>query len=561
MAKLRSGSRYIYDWMEIKAMCGILGSVGVNGFVDKDVRLLAHRGPDGNGFFRSDSLFLGHTRLAIQDTTDAAVQPMTSGCGRFALTYNGEIYNHVKLRSEWLADIEFKSTGDTETLLWGLVRYGVDFLKEVNGMFAFGFFDHEKQTLLIARDPVGIKPLYYATGKGQFAFASELKALRALAWVDLSPDPDALAAYLQLLYAPGELTPVRGIRKLEPGHAATIRFNNSPATAPDIKRYIDQPWRAEGTRKRRDVDLEAILLAAVERQLLSDRPVGFFLSGGIDSSLVVAMARKIVGPTPPLHCFTARSPELEIEGFQSDLPYAQIVAQHLGAHLHEVDISPPTFGDVAEMVRILDEPQADFAPLVVREIARVANSMGIPVLMSGAGGDDIFTGYRRHVLGGGRVGTVATNIPICRLLRLAAKIVPSRPASRRLARLATMLGEVKRYPTAGWFAWISSDEAIDLARQLLPGISPNKPLESLEIKAAACGLLHPLDRMLVIEAAGFLPDHNLNYTDKMGMVEGVEIRVPYLDRDVVASAWSMQRSALISGKKTKLELRKVAPVQ
>lgn len=539
-------------------MCGIMGSLGVGGFADADVKFLAHRGPDGSGVYRDGQLFLGHTRLAIQDTSDAAAQPMESPCGRYVLTYNGEIYNHLQLRSNLLDDVEFSSTGDTETLLWGLIKHGVEFLESVNGMYAFGFYDRDEHRLIVVRDPVGIKPLYYTATTGLFAFASELKALKGLPGVDLTADPDALMAYLQLLYAPGELTPVLGIRKLEPGHIATVMTEGDSAGQIEIRRYATEPWRSLNVRKATSVDLEAVLLAAVERQMLSDRPVGFFLSGGVDSSLIVAMARKILGPNAALPCFTVKSDEMAEEGFVSDLPYARLVAEHVGAELHEVEVGTPTAAELAEMVWILDEPQPDFAPLAVRAISRAAASLDIPVLLSGAGGDDIFTGYRRHVAGTGRLAHFAIRVPVGAFVSRIGRIIPSGSLARRLLRTSIMLEEASRYPTAARFAWLSSAEATELVSTLVALPVSEPVLARLEAKADESGLTNLLDRMLAVEACGFLPDHNLNYTDKMGMIEGVEIRVPYLDKLVIDTAWGMQRDLLTDGRQTKIELRNVA---
>ena len=383
-------------------MCGIAGVSGIHAShadLPCSLKRLRHRGPDGEGTFRDSiaAIALVHTRLAIQDPRPEADQPFADPTGTTVIVFNGEIYNVRELRLELAAlGHTFRTEGDTEVLLLAYRQWGAECLARLNGIFAFALWDARSREMLVARDGVGVKPLYYSEDAGTFAFASEIKALLCFPWIERGLDPNALANYLRYLWCPGSGTPFRRVRKLGPGEALVVRegrivrrwkFYELPISLPDEQRSIDD-WVT---------GIFDTLSEAVRRQMISDVPLGAFLSGGLDSSAVVALARRHTNAR--LQCFTIDFDEehAKREGIERDLPYAKRVARHLDVDLHVVHVGAEMAGQLEDMVWHLDEPQPDFAALNVMLISGMARQQGIKVLLSGAGGDDVFSGYRRHV--------------------------------------------------------------------------------------------------------------------------------------------------------------------
>jgi asparagine synthase (glutamine-hydrolysing) len=518
-------------------MCGL---AGVSGTVDREALqraswCLRHRGPDGDGIFIDESRGIGlaHRRLAIQDLTELAQQPMRhepTGC---VLAYNGEIYNVADLREDLRRrGVHVRSSGDTEVLLNLLVLDGADCFERLDGMFALAFFDPRDRSVLLTRDGVGIKPLYVAELSDRFAFASEMAAVRRLLTAPPSVDHVAVAQYLTFLWTPGERTPLEQVKKLSPGEALVVRDGRIVSRI----RWYRPPLHAverfdASTNDELIIDeLRQELRRSVHGQLLSDAPVGAFLSGGLDSSTVVALAAE---RNPELPCFTIRIVDRPNgEGFVDDLPYAREVARELALPLHEVPISRTMMEeDFADAVRAIGEPLADLAPLNVRYISSAARGMGIKVLLSGAGGDDIFTGYRRH-------SAVAVDrlvrrapLPALRVLERVGLFVPPRgPLLRRLRKFTIGLAEPDDLRTIAAFRWLEAGPTADL---LHPDLVAS--LDGHDIAAPMLAHLSAwqfsddrLDRMLALEQRFFLNDHNLAYTDRMSMAEGVEVRVPLL---------------------------------
>ena len=312
-------------------MCGILGSYGTKfHFNEEHLNILSHRGPDDKGYFFDNNVMLGHRRLSIVDLTQNGHQPMSTIDNRYTIVFNGEIYNHIEIRNELIKEgIKFKSNSDTETLLYGYVKWGVKILKKLNGIFAFAIYDKFYSKLFIARDQFGVKPLYYYNQDGIFAFSSELKALTQIEGFDQSLRIESLFFYLQTLYAPGNMTPFSSVNKLLPGHYLMVDTSNGT-----IENNIYYKFKfSESDQKKSEEDwvneLDLILNKAVERQLMSDVPVGFFLSGGLDSSLLVAIA-KTKSNQDTIKCFTISTGEKMVkEGFTDDEFYAKKVAKYL----------------------------------------------------------------------------------------------------------------------------------------------------------------------------------------------------------------------------------------
>ena len=533
-------------------MCGIAGrwSTRPPGFsLDAALERLEHRGPDDRGTWRSDGgeLEFAHTRLAIIDLSPAGHQPMTSNDGRVVLVYNGELYNHRELAAELRArGHTFRGHSDTEVLLALYAELGASMLSRLNGMFAFAAYDRDARELTLARDAFGIKPLYYCESEAGFAFASELKALTRLAPVAPQLDVVALYRYLSFLWCPGTATPLASVKRLAPGELLRVRDGRvlerrSWARAPAV--HASHPARLEPS----PATVAAALRRAVQRQLVADVPVGAFLSGGLDSSAVATFAHE---QQPGIDCFTIVPDGGPEPGEVSDVPYARRVARRLGVRLHEVQISSARMAaDLEQMVYRLDEPIADPAPLNVLYISRLARQHGIKVLLSGVGGDDLFAGYRRHhalisesawswlpqpVRRGLRQGSAG----LARLGQHAPGAAALQLLTRRAARAFAHADRGGDERLIGYFSWAEPGTLRELFHtdhrsQLTPAAQTEPLLQFLHTLPAG---LSRLEQMLALEQRFFLGDHNLPYADKMSMAAGVEVRVPFLDPDLVELA-------------------------
>ena len=523
-------------------MCGI---AGFSGAFDRDLlpamsRLLAHRGPDGHGEFTDPEhgIGLAHRRLAVIDPTPAGRQPMELSDAALCVTYNGEIYNYRELAAELAGQgHRLRGRSDTEVLLHLYRRHGLDMFGRINGIYAFALWDAGRRSLLLARDGVGVKPLYYCETPAGVLFASEIKALLACAAVPRELDPRALDEHLTFLWTAAPRTILQAVRKLPPGCAMLVREGRVVRRW----RHYDLPY--EGARSAASggelaAELRGRLQQAVTRQLVSDVPLGAFLSGGLDSSSVVAMMRRAQPGRRPV-CYTigfGDDGSGDIDGSPADLPYARRVARHLDADLREIVVGPEIIEQLEQVLYHLDEPQADPAPINALLIAQRARADGIPVLLSGAGGDDLFSGYRRHLAV--RLRGLAPPLPGPLRAALASWARSDRLAGRapRRVRRALVRADLRGD------AWLMSLLAWSLARERRPLFSPalQRELDGRDEFESLAGSLaaiprerDPLNRLLYLEGRHFLADHNLNYTDKMGMAAGVEVRVPLLDTGLI----------------------------
>lgn len=521
-------------------MCGIAGFQGGAGSdaLSRLSRAIAHRGPDDAGQWLSPdgSVGLAHRRLSIIDLSPAGRQPMLDASGSVVIVYNGEIYNFRELRVTLESrGIAFQGHSDTEVLLALYREHGASMLELLNGIFAFAIWDRARGELFLACDRMGVKPLYFCDGPAGFFFASELKAL-ASCGLGKAIDVGALYRYLGFVWSPAGATPFREVRRLGPGEALEVRGGSV------IRRWH---WAAPAwsngpfeTNERTVIrSTEEAFRAAVHRQMVSDVPVGAFLSGGLDSSAVVAMAREVA---PQIECFTIDAGASQDPGFADDLPYARRVAHQLGVRLHEVPIDADRMAhDIEWMVYQLDEPLADPAALNVFYISRLAREHGVKVLLSGAGGDDLFAGYRRHrsVL----LERYWRRLPkaVRRAMRaMASPFAGTGARGRRLAKAFAYADSDGDRRLTSYFMWVDPARAAGLFlpehREQLDANVMVAPLD--DYLRGLPGELDALQRMLALEQRFFLADHNLLYTDKMSMATGVEVRVPFLDNDLVAAA-------------------------
>lgn len=556
-------------------MCGIVGYSGrfTRAELEKALGWISHRGPDDFGVYVEEArgVGLGHTRLSILDLSPLGHQPMLSDDDRVVLVFNGEIYNFRELRAELETQgHKFHSQSDTEVLLQlylaqrsSAVRTSdglADMLRRLNGIFAFAIWDSDREALLLARDALGVKPLYYSSTKSGMQFASEIKALQT---EQHALDAAALDRYLSFLWCPGEGTPSANVRKLGPGEAMWVkqgviqeRFTwfELPVFGPNAAAKASQPFVSKAKVIR---STEQHLRQAVHRQMVADVPVGAFLSGGLDSSSVVAFARE---QNPDIRCFTIEATGPDTEGISDDLPYARRVAAHLQVPLEVVRIDAARMAeDLPEMVAQLDEPLADLAPLNVLYISRLAREQGIKVLLSGAGGDDLFTGYRRHrALMSEGIWSWLPRPARTGLERLTSGLDQHRPLFRRLRKLfngASLEGDAR---LVNYFRWVDQRDLLSLYtpefRAALGDGNAEDPM--LAFLAEMPPQTSRLERMLALEQRFFLTDHNLNYTDKMSMAVGVEVRVPFLDLELVNFAARIPNHLKQCGSEGKWVLKK-----
>jgi asparagine synthase (glutamine-hydrolysing) len=523
-------------------MCGIAGFSGTFdvALLERMNRTIAHRGPDDSGVWHdaTKAVGLAHRRLSIIDLSALGHQPMWDVDRTAAIVFNGEIYNYRELRAELVASgSKFASETDTEVLINLYLRDGPEMLRRLNGIFAFAIWDPGDSSLFIARDGVGVKPLYYSCTENGLLFASELKAILREPSVPRAIDHDAVRQYLAYLWCPAPRTMLRAVSKLEPGFAMIVRDGRIDRSW----RYYDLPYNQPITHlpeANAIAEATAHIKEAVRRQMVADVPVGAFLSGGLDSSAMVAFAREHA-PDQRLQCFTIAFDDAasRTEGMTQDLPYAQRVAKHLNVDLHTVHVGEDMVDHLTEMIHQLDEPQADPAPLNVLFISRLAREHGIKVLLSGAGGDDIFTGYRRHYALTQERYWSGLPMPLRTVLKNTSRFFPTgNPLLRRARRafeFADLDGDER---LASYFLWGHPESHAALyGPSLREGTSSTLAPMISTLSHLAPGV-PAINRMLYLEGKHFLADHNLNYTDKMGMAEGVEIRVPLLDPDLIAFA-------------------------
>ncbi len=544
-------------------MCGIAGFSGAfdPSLLNRMSTVIRHRGPDdADALFVADSgVGLAHRRLSIIDLSSAGRQPMWDATKTVCIVFNGEIYNYRELRRSLERDgFEFRNHTDTEVILNLYRRDGAATLPRLNGIFAFALWDSRSRSLLIARDGLGVKPLYYASTREGLVFARELKAVLPAPGVGRSLDIDAVRQYTRFLWCPAPQTMLGAVQKLLPGQAMTVAAGEIMKTW----QFYDLPFDGEPSTWSDGDAIAAtrdVIAAAVERQMVADVPVGAFLSGGLDSSAVVAFARQHE-QSEPLRCFTIGFSQgrTASEGVADDLPYARTVAKALGVDLEEVTVGPVTMDDLTDMVHQLDEPQADLAPINVGLISKAARSAGIKVLLSGAGGDDIFSGYRRHQ--SLQLEPVWSWLPrpARGALRGLSQRVPSRHPTLR--RAVKVFGQAHRTPDeriASYFYWLDPERGDALfAGDALRDARPDSGDALLDCVESLPAGMPRLNKMLYLDTKFFLPDHNLNYTDKMSMAHGVEVRVPLLDYEVVRHAGRLRVDQKHRGPTTKWAFRK-----
>lgn len=520
-------------------MCGIAGVFHLDGqradhqIVQKMTRLLAHRGPDGQAEWVQGAVGLGHRRLSIIDLSERGTQPMANEDGTVLITFNGEIYNHRDLRNDLITKGHiFASQTDTESIVHGYETYGEGVVQYLNGMFAFAIWDGRKQELFLVRDRLGIKPLFYGLFGDTFLFGSEMKAILAHPACQRELDTAALDLYLSLNYTPAPMTMIRGIRQLEPGQWLRVKAGSR-------KLEIVTYWDVDYSRKTALPFAEAVeqfdslLHAAVERRLMADVPLGAFLSGGLDSSSVVACMK---------HTSTGSVKTFSMgfgEPSYNEAPYAHEVATHLDTQHYERTVTPDLATILPKIVWHGEDPLADSSMIPVYYLSQMTREH-VTVALAGDGADEILAGYPTYVAT--QWARITEFIPRPVIETAVQPFINLLPVSEakisrqeKLQRFTNGIGYSWQDAHAIWRQIHTETQKRDiLAGGILNGST--RLFETYQRYYARCPSDELLDKLLYVDTRFYLPNDMLAKVDRMSMAHGLEARVPFLDYTLVEFA-------------------------
>ena len=554
-------------------MCGIVGIYSPDGLaldaatgtVGAMARAIAHRGPDDHGAWLDApaGIALGHRRLSIIDLSPLGHQPMTSGSGRYVITFNGEIYNYRELRAELEErGLGFRGQSDTEVMLGAFEAFGVPgALARMRGMFAFGLWDRDERALYLARDRLGEKPLFYGwlDGGRQLAFGSELKALRAHRGFDATIDRGALVKFMRHGFVPGPRSIYQGVAKVPPG--TWMRFA-ADDRAPEPTPYFSlRALAEEGVARTLRVDateaadrLEAELARAVREQMVSDVPLGAFLSGGIDSSTIVALMQ--AASTRPVKTFTIGFAD---SGYD-EAPHARAVARHLGTEHTEVPVTPrEALAVIPRLPTMYDEPFADSSQVPTFLVSQVARAH-VTVALTGDAGDELLGGYARYTITR-RIarllavpGRRAAAEAVHRLLTALRRPGPEPDRFQRRIDWARRRTEAARAATVDEFYARFMSLTLE-PTSIVPGVA--EPRGTLPLAPDVLPAGNVIERAMLADGLQYLPDDILVKVDRAAMAVSLETRVPMLDPGVIALAWRLPFAAKVRGEVGKAVLRSV----
>ncbi|HVG19251.1 MAG TPA: asparagine synthase (glutamine-hydrolyzing), partial [Blastocatellia bacterium] len=536
-------------------MCGICGVAGQadEQLIKKMLGRIAHRGPDDEGVYVAETstderVGLGHRRLSIIDLSPAGHEPMSDAGGQIWLTFNGEIYNFKELRGrlESLGH-RFRSETDAEVIIYAYREWGRECLRLFNGMFALALWDSRDESLLLARDRLGIKPLYYADTPAGFAFASEVKALLAIPGFDRAVDLAALDQFMTFLWTPDPKTAFRGVSKLPPAHYLLRRGGRS-----EVFEYWDIKFdEDDSTSEAEWVErLREQIARSVRAQMMSDVPLGAFLSGGLDSSTIVALMTGAATRKVTTYTFGFKQEDLRYDILEDDVKYARVVGREFQTDYREEYLEPQVMDLLPMLVYHMDEPVADPAIITSYLICRTARAR-LTVLLSGMGGDEVFAGYPRHLAV--KIAEAYNLIPSF-LSRPVVRALPgSRPGkftalfrnTKKLAKSAA-LPERERY--LGFGTYFTQEEKQRLYSGAMREASgrPDPYAEHQKYFDRVAGEDF-INQMLYVDLKTFLPSMNLTYTDKTSMASSMEVRVPLLDHELVEMAARMPARLKLKG--------------
>jgi len=519
-------------------------------------RALSHRGPDHDGIWHDEKkqVFFGHRRLSIIDLSEAANQPM-SGRGGTVLVFNGEIYNFRELKTDF-PEYPFISNSDSEVLLPMYQRYKAEMLEKLNGMFAFALWDPGKRELLLARDRTGEKPLYYTEQKGVFAFSSEVRALLTLPWIRRELDMEALYHFLTFNKLPAPMTMFKGIHKFRPGHFMRVGLDGIF----EYRSYWQPSWKALDTDETQEITerVHGSLAEAVRLRMVSDVPVGAFLSGGVDSSAVVAFMAHHTNE--PITTFSVGFPGMEA---YDERNYARMIAQRYHTHHLEKEVTPRDIQEfLPQVARVFDEPLSDPTSIPIYFISQMAHEHGVKVVMTGDGGDELFAGYRNWM-------RFLKWEPRYRLMRampqgikrmvwkLAEHLQPNTP-------LTEMLYRASRNEEFFWGSARSfkESEKRSLIGPTLSNVSGEWDSHNILAEFRSRYTESPserqrrfLDWMTYLGVVFVLPEYYLFRSDRLGMWHSVETRAPFMDHHLVDLAMAIPPVMKTAGGEPKAVLK------
>jgi asparagine synthase (glutamine-hydrolysing) len=538
-------------------MCGIYGIISLNGQpVDAGLmhtmgRVTAHRGPDDEGFHADGPCVIGMRRLSIIDLTGGH-QPIGNLEGTLWVVCNGEIYNFRELREELTRQgHQFRTGSDSEVLIHAYAEYGDAFVDRLNGMFGFALWDARRKRLIVGRDRLGIKPIYYTRLGGALAFATEAKALLALPGLQADVDPAALHSYLHLGYVPAPHSMFRGISKLPPACVLTVEAGKLLVSS-----YWSAPTEVDSTPTEDEWEerVRGQIAKSVQMQMVSDVPIGAFLSGGVDSSAVVAFMAK--SSNRPVKTYSIGFTGSSAEAYYNELPYARKVADLFGTDHHEIIVRPDVATLLPRLLWHMDEPVSDTAFITTYLVSEFARR-DVKVILSGVGGDELFAGYRRYL--GNHYLSYFERLPpfLQRSAVWAGAFLPSDRHSPLLnvSRYAKGFLETAGRPLEDRYESYLRVFSSSAGRELMSR-PPDTPYDALGLAFKQARGTDAINRMLVVDLQTQLPDDLLLLTDKMTMAVSLECRVPLLDHELVQLAARIPESIKIRRGRLKHVMRK-----
>lgn len=538
-------------------MCGIAGLLAIDqqavpeaDAVRRMCDAMVHRGPDDHGLRTDGPCVLGHRRLSIIDLRPEAAQPMTNEDDTVSVVVNGEIYNFVELTK----DLEqrghrFKSRSDSEVALHLYEEHGVDFLDHLRGMFALALWDRPRRRLVLARDRVGKKPLFYHAGPRDLVFASELGGLVASKHFEKRPDLDAIDAFMCLQYVPAPMTAFENVKKLPAGHRLICEDGVIHEPEPYYTLRFDQPRTGEVQDLTQE--LREVLDDAVRVRMVSDVPLGAFLSGGIDSSLIVAL---MAGHSAqPVKTFSVGFASKD----HSELPYAKLVAERYGTDHHEMIVEPDMSSVVPEFVRHYGEPFADTSALPTWYLCQYTRT-GVTVALSGDGGDEAFAGYRRYKHSRTARAIRRLPWPLPQLLAGALTHLPT-PQAREVRDYGERIMQPEYVRFLGLAAAVPHKDRMAIySRAMRERFAQDQVAIEFERLFQASRAHDPVNRLLDVDIQTYLTDNILTKVDIASMAHSLEVRCPLLDQELMDFAASLPGSMKLRGRTTKFLLRRVA---
>lgn len=557
---MSSGPRAWVNRQRSAAMCGICGIVNIESTSAIDahevrgmMRMLVHRGPDADGLFQSGQAVLGHRRLSIIDL-DSGQQPMANEDETVWIVFNGEVYNYRELREDLRRKGHvFRTNSDTEVIVHLYEEYGTDCVSRLSGMFAFAIWDLRTQQFFLARDRVGIKPVYYARHAGRLYFASELKAILACAGIERAVDPQTVDDFLTYMYCPGSATMLRGIHKLLPGHWLKVE-----AGCMTVRQYWHLAFsgaRAGRTEQSLCEELVALLDDVVRGHMISDVPVGVLLSGGVDSTAMLSFAADHT--TQRIDTFTVG---FAGEQFADERPFAKMAAERYGSRHHEITITAEDFWSfLPSYVWHMEEPVCEPPAVALHYVTKLARAH-VKVLLSGEGGDEAFAGYQnyRNLMWFERLKSLgpfargATSLGIA----LAARVDSSGRMQKYQAALARPLHEHYFSRTAGPYSPLHQAKRALYSPAFSAELARDGRSRYVEQLFAQCATATRLQQMQYVDTRSWLPDDLLLKADKITMASSVELRVPLLDHRVLEYAATLPDTLKVRGFETKYLLKK-----